>query len=142
MAIVRIATTEVQVGETVYLFNSAMDADRFQACAATVDVSHCEQAHPPFAKRAAMGSTAVNFTGEATPAEDGGVYFKAIVEGKQVRCQVSLDALETHFHAGEGMRPVDAYQLGRQTIHAVAEQMLRKRPGEQVLIRASDIGGV
>lgn len=140
MPIVRIATTEVQVDDVVYLFNSAMDADRFQACASTVDVGHCEQQHPPFAKRSAMGSTAVQFTDEATPAEDGGVYFKAIVEGRPVRCQVSLDALEHHFQASNSLRPVDAYQRGRDRIHAIAERMLRKKPGEQVLIRSSDVG--
>lgn len=139
MAIVRIATTEVQVGDTVYLFNSAMDADRFEACAATVDVTHCEQVHPPFAKRSAMGSTAVQFTDEAALAEDGGVYFKAIVKGKPVRCQVSLDALDAHFNASGAARPVDAYLNGREKIHAVAERMLRKQPGESVLIRSSDI---
>ncbi|MDB5796111.1 MAG: hypothetical protein JWP36_13 [Paucimonas sp.] len=140
MAIVRIATTEVQVDDTVYLFNSAMDADRFEACAATVDVSHCERDYPPFAKRAKLASTAVHFTDEATPAEDGGVYFKAIVEGRPVRCQVSLEALERHFNE-PGTRPVDAYLRGREKIHAVAERMLRKKPGEHVLIRSADIGG-
>ena len=139
MAIVRIATTEVQVDDTVYLFNSAMDADRFEACAATVDVGHCEQQHPPFAKRPALASSAIHFTDEATPAVDGGVYFKAIVEGKPVRCQVSLEALERHFTARQGMRPVEAYHLGRDRIHAVAERMLRKRPSESVLIRGADI---
>ncbi len=142
MAIVRIATTEVQVGDTVYLFNSAMDADRFEACAATVDVSHCEQAHPPFAKRSAMGSTAVQFTDEATPAEDGGVYFKVIVEGRPVRCQVSLDALQTHFDGDAGARAVDAYQHARAQIHAAAEKMLRNRPGERVFIQPSDLSVV
>lgn len=139
MAIVRITTTEVQVGDTTYLFNSTMDADRFEACAATVDVEHCEKAHPPFAKRAAMGSTAIHFTDEATPAEDGGVYFKAVVEGRQVRCQISLEALERHFDNGDGLRPIEVYQLGRDRIHAVAERMLRKKPAEQVLIRSADL---
>jgi hypothetical protein len=142
MAIVRIATTEVQVGDSVYLFNSAMDADRFEACAAAVDVSHCEQAHPPFARRSAMGSTAVQFTDEATPAEDGGVYFKVIVEGRPVRCQVSLDALQVHFAGGTGARPVDAYYHGRAKIHAAAEKMLRKQPGQSVVIRSSDIATI
>ena len=139
MAIVRIATTEVQVGDTVYLFNSAMDADRFEACAATVDVLHCEQEYPPFAKRSAMGSSAIQFTDEATLAEDGGVYFKAIVRGQPVRCQVSVDALEACFNGSGEMRPVDAYLSGRDKIHAAAERMLRKQPGASVLVRSSDI---
>jgi hypothetical protein len=138
MAIIRVATTEVQVDDTIYLFNSAMDADRFEACAATVDVGHCERQHPPFAKRGAMGSSAIHFTDEATPSEDGGVYFKAIVEGRPVRCQVSLDALERHFQGNKDLRPVEAYQRGRDQIHAAAERVLRKRPGEHVMLQASD----
>lgn len=138
MAIIRVATTEVQVDDMIYLFNSAMDADRFEACAATVDVGHCERAHPPFAKRLAMGSSAIHFTDEATPSEEGGVYFKAIVEGRPVRCQVSLDALERHFQWNKALRPVEAYQRGRDQIHAAAERVLRKRPGESVMLQASD----
>jgi hypothetical protein len=42
MANVRISPTEVQVGDTIYTFESAGVADDFEACVATVDVRHCE----------------------------------------------------------------------------------------------------
>jgi hypothetical protein len=42
MSNIRISPTEVQVGDTIYTFESAGVADDFEACVATVDVSHCE----------------------------------------------------------------------------------------------------
>jgi len=39
---IRISPTEVQVDTTIYTFESAGIADDFEACVATVDVSHCE----------------------------------------------------------------------------------------------------
>lgn len=43
MANIRISPTEVQVNGTIYTFESAGIADDFEACIATVDVTHCEQ---------------------------------------------------------------------------------------------------
>lgn len=45
MANIRISPTEVQVNDIIYTFESAGVADDFEACVATVDVSHCEQKH-------------------------------------------------------------------------------------------------
>ena len=53
MANIRVSPTEVQVNDTIYTFASAGAADDFEACAATVDVSHCEQKHRPVGKRRA-----------------------------------------------------------------------------------------
>jgi hypothetical protein len=39
---IRISPTEVQVDTIIYTFESAGIADDFEACVATVDVSHCE----------------------------------------------------------------------------------------------------
>lgn len=50
---IRISPTEVQVDETIYTFESAGIADDFEACVATVDVSHCEARHTSVDKRRA-----------------------------------------------------------------------------------------
>lgn len=140
MTTVRISTTEVQVDQIVYLFNSADHADDFEACVATVDLAHCEREHAPVGKHPALQTTNIRFTEEATPAEDGGVYFKAEVNGKPVLCRIDSEALTQHFSAPETIRPVDAYARGRETIHAIAAQKLRTHPDEHVLIRTQDIG--
>ncbi|MDB5727753.1 MAG: hypothetical protein JWQ00_958 [Noviherbaspirillum sp.] len=42
MATIRMSTLEVQVDNTVYSFDTPHDADAFEACVATVDLSYCE----------------------------------------------------------------------------------------------------
>lgn len=51
MANIRISPTEVQVGDIIYTFESAGIADDFEACVATVDVSHCETKYLSVDKR-------------------------------------------------------------------------------------------
>jgi len=48
---IRISPTEVQVDETIYTFENVAVADDFEACVATVDVSHCESRHVALDKR-------------------------------------------------------------------------------------------
>ena len=50
---IRISPIEVQVDETIYTFESAGVADDFEACVATVDVSHCESRCMSVGKRRA-----------------------------------------------------------------------------------------
>ncbi|MDB5763103.1 MAG: hypothetical protein JWQ21_2098 [Herminiimonas sp.] len=139
MATVRLATTEVQIDDTVYTFGTPADADAFEACVATVDLMHCEADHPPTGKRSAGQAIDITFTGDATPAEDGGVYFEAIVGGKSMNCRITLEALEEHFGVRDGIRPVDAYAQSKEKINSIAEHMLRADPNESVLIRTSHI---
>jgi hypothetical protein len=51
MATVRIATNEVQVDDTIYTFQTPHDADAFEACVATVDLTHCIRDHPAIGSR-------------------------------------------------------------------------------------------
>ncbi|MES2830424.1 MAG: hypothetical protein V4695_00340 [Pseudomonadota bacterium] len=47
MPTVRKSPNEVQVDDIVYIFDNVLHADAFEACVATVDVSHCVTDHPP-----------------------------------------------------------------------------------------------
>lgn len=51
MANIRISPTEVQVDDIIYTFEDAGVADDFEACVATVDVSHCTQKHVALGQR-------------------------------------------------------------------------------------------
>jgi len=53
MPTIRKSTTEVQVDDTVYLFERVQLADAFEACVAAADAGHCELEHPPASKRPA-----------------------------------------------------------------------------------------
>lgn len=59
MATVRLSTKEVQVDDTVYIFDVVQVADAFEACVAAADAGHCEVDFPPVSKRPAStaGST-------------------------------------------------------------------------------------
>lgn len=52
MATIRLSTKEVQVDDTIYVFDVVRIADGFEACVATADAAHCESHHRPTAKRA------------------------------------------------------------------------------------------
>lgn len=58
MATVRLSPTEVQVDQKVYVYESAAQADAFEACVAAVDVDHCVLKHPPQSSHEAADGTA------------------------------------------------------------------------------------
>ncbi|MDB5839516.1 MAG: hypothetical protein JWQ23_1468 [Herminiimonas sp.] len=53
MATIRLTTKEVQVDQTIYVFDVVQVADKFEACVAMLDVAHCEIEHTPVEKRPA-----------------------------------------------------------------------------------------
>lgn len=57
MATVRLSTKEVQVDDTVYMFDIVQIADAFEACVAAADAAHCEVDFPPVSKRPASGAS-------------------------------------------------------------------------------------
>lgn len=73
MATVRIATHEVQVNDMIYVFGSADQADAFEACVATVDLSHCERDYAPIAKRTAEVPSNVSPSRTPEQAENGSI---------------------------------------------------------------------
>ncbi|HYD95301.1 MAG TPA: hypothetical protein VEC01_08245 [Noviherbaspirillum sp.] len=54
MPTIRKSTTEVQVDDTIYLFERVQLADAFEACVAVADAEHCELEHRPASKRSAV----------------------------------------------------------------------------------------
>ena len=58
MATVRLTPTEVQVDQVIYVYESASQADAFEACVAALDVAHCVLDHPPQSRREAADGAA------------------------------------------------------------------------------------
>jgi len=58
MATVRLTPNEVQVDQIVYVYESASQADAFEACVAALDVGHCALDHPPQQTREAADGAA------------------------------------------------------------------------------------
>jgi hypothetical protein len=56
MATVRLNTREVQVDDTVYVFDIVQVADKFEACVAAADAAHCEVDFPPVEKRPGLNN--------------------------------------------------------------------------------------
>jgi hypothetical protein len=50
MPTVRLSTKEVQVDDTIYVFDVVQIADAFEACMAIADAAHCELTHRPVMK--------------------------------------------------------------------------------------------
>lgn len=70
MATIRLTTTEIQVDDIIYTFNTADQADAFEACVATVDVSHCEKNHTPVSRRPAEQVVHASLPAGESPAEN------------------------------------------------------------------------
>ena len=58
MATVRLTPTEIQVDQVIYIYESAGQADAFEACVAALDVAHCVLDHPPQGTRAVVDGAA------------------------------------------------------------------------------------
>ncbi len=56
MPTIRLTTKEVQIDQTIYVFDVVQVADKFEACVAMLDVAHCELDYPPTEKRPAPKS--------------------------------------------------------------------------------------
>jgi hypothetical protein len=58
MATVRLTPTEIQVDQVIFTYESATQADVFEACVAALDVAHCVLDHPPQGTRDAAEGAA------------------------------------------------------------------------------------
>lgn len=83
----------------------------------------------------------IRFTGEHTRHFDnGGISFKAIVDGEVCACLISDEALQDHFGAKHGS-PESAFHSGRSRIEAIARAMIedgRVSESGRLVIKSSD----
>ena len=59
MPTVRLSTKEVQIDDTIYVFDVVQIADAFEACVATADAAHCEIDHKPVERRPVVADAEV-----------------------------------------------------------------------------------
>jgi hypothetical protein len=74
--------------------------------------------------------------------DNSGVDFPAIVDGRQVPCKISREALDNHFKA-EIEGALHAFLKHRSAIEAKARELIEQqktRPDGSILINTSDIG--
>ena len=78
---------------------------------------------------------------------DKSVAFPAIVDGKNISCEISEEALEEHFDARPprnytkleyDVAMVAAFEAARDRIEAVAARKLEKNPGGVCFLRPED----
>lgn len=70
------------------------------------------------------------------------VFFPADVDGKRIRCAISLEALQDNF-AGGSMDPVDCFRQNRSRIEAKAAKLISQARFESdglILILSQDGG--
>jgi hypothetical protein len=77
-----------------------------------------------------LGATARNAT----------VRFGAFVDGAMVECEISEKALQTHFGAKTGLKAdlINAFEVGREQIHAAAKDRLMRNKTGICLIGVND----
>ena len=71
------------------------------------------------------------------------VIFTLSIQGREVECSVSREALEQHFWVQPGAcdtRILRAFADGRKRIMAVAERKILAHSGERVVLTAADFG--
>jgi hypothetical protein len=83
----------------------------------------------------------VEFTGRREAVAAARVAFEANVDGKEVWCSVSLDALVDHFgSAGTSSHDlVTTFEDNRSRIESAARRVLEKNGGESVELETNDL---
>ncbi|MFM0031890.1 DUF1488 domain-containing protein [Paraburkholderia madseniana] len=72
------------------------------------------------------------------------VIFMLSIQGREVECSASREALEQHFWVQPGAsdtRLLTAFTDGRKRIMAVAERKILAHSGERIVLTAADFGG-
>jgi hypothetical protein len=72
------------------------------------------------------------------------VIFMLSIQGREIECSVSREALEQHFWVQPGAsdtRILTAFADGRKRIMAVAERKILAHSGERIVLTAADFGG-
>ena len=68
----------------------------------------------------------IEFTGPCVPAEDGGISFRAIVDGQTVACKFSSEALQDVDPNLTMSSSEDQFEASKSTLLQVAENKIRK----------------
>lgn len=79
-------------------------------------------------------------SGEAWNSSREVVQFLAVVNGKNVSCAISWEALQDNF-GGKSARPLDCFRSNRKSIETKAESIIQKSRFESdgsILIRSQD----
>ena len=83
----------------------------------------------------------ISFPAQAVWGDDRDVvYFPAEVDGKRIRCAITLEALQDNFD-GDSTEPVACFRANRARIEAKAAKLIaqaRFEPDGQILIRSQD----
>lgn len=67
----------------------------------------------------------IQFPGPTVPANDGGISFKALVDGQVVACKFSMEALQDVNPEFAAASPEDQFQASKSRLLAIAETKIR-----------------
>ena len=86
----------------------------------------------------------IEFTGPATNAEDGGILFRAKVDGKWVRCHFTYEALQDLDPTDLQMNPMAQFERHITLLLSLAEDKILKGHlnNELVVVYTNDINPV
>ncbi|MBW9336667.1 DUF1488 domain-containing protein [Herbaspirillum sp. RU 5E] len=77
----------------------------------------------------------INFSGTHALAADGGIYFQAVVDGQNVDCHVTHEALSDHFPSSS---TESSYVIGRLRIEEIAESKIRANAQAPIMVLTAD----
>lgn len=67
----------------------------------------------------------IEFPGPAVPAEDGGISFRAKVDGETVACKFSWEALQDVEPANRLEEPMEQFEANQTLLLGIAEEKIR-----------------
>lgn len=67
----------------------------------------------------------IEFPGPAVPAEDGGISFRAIVDGQTVACKFSMEALQDVDPSLTTASPAAQFEQSKSVLLSIAEKKIR-----------------
>ena len=67
----------------------------------------------------------IEFPGPGVPAEDGGISYRAIVDGQNVACKFSMEALQDTDPSLTMKSPEHQFESSKSTLLQIAEKKIR-----------------
>ena len=77
----------------------------------------------------------IEFVGSAVPAEDGGISFRAKVDGQAVACKFSMEALQDVNPSLTMAAPVKQFEASQGVLLEIAEKKIRAGKVENGVVR-------
>ena len=77
----------------------------------------------------------IEFPGPAVPAQDGGISYRALVDGETVVCKFSMEALQDIDPSLTESPPIEQFEASMNRLLSIAEKKIREEKVENDIVQ-------